>query len=81
MTTLERTGLLRTENKPQGSVLDMAASMDIDLLTQEQYRELRMLGACWRRATRLSRRQTSKYNWNSHGCGRSRTGSISLVRL
>jgi len=34
----------RKENKPQNSALDMAASMGIDLLTEEQYRELQKLG-------------------------------------
>lgn len=34
----------RKENKPQGSALDMAASMGIDLLTEEQYRHLQTLG-------------------------------------
>jgi hypothetical protein len=35
----------RKENKPGGSAVDMAASMGIDLLTEEQYRELQKLGA------------------------------------
>ncbi len=34
----------RKENKPLNSALDMAASMGIDLLTEEQYRELQKLG-------------------------------------
>jgi len=34
----------RKENKPQNSALDMAASMGIVLLTEEQYRELQKLG-------------------------------------
>ena len=34
----------RKENKPQNSALDMSASMGIDLLTEEQYRELQKLG-------------------------------------
>lgn len=34
----------RKENKPQGSAVDMAAAMGIDLLTEEQYRELQQLG-------------------------------------
>jgi hypothetical protein len=34
----------RKENKPQGSALDMAASMGVDLLTEEQYRHLQTLG-------------------------------------
>jgi hypothetical protein len=34
----------RKENKPQGSAVEMAASMGIDLLTEEQYRELQRLG-------------------------------------
>lgn len=34
----------RKENKPQGSALGMAASMGIDLLTEEQYRHLQALG-------------------------------------
>lgn len=34
----------RKENKPQGSVLDMAAEMGIALLTEEQYRVLQGFG-------------------------------------
>ena len=34
----------RKENKPKGSAADMAAAMDIELLTEEQYRELQKLG-------------------------------------
>jgi Protein of unknown function (DUF4256) len=34
----------RKENRPKGSALDMAASMGIELLTEEQYRELQKLG-------------------------------------
>jgi len=34
----------RKENKPEGSALEMAASMGIELLTEEQYRELQKLG-------------------------------------
>jgi hypothetical protein len=34
----------RKENKPKGSALDMAAAMSIDLLSEEQYRELQRLG-------------------------------------
>ena len=34
----------RKENKPEGSALEMAAGMGIDLLTEEQYRELQKLG-------------------------------------
>ncbi len=34
----------RKENKPQGSALEMAAAMGIDLLTEPQYRELQALG-------------------------------------
>lgn len=34
----------RKENKPKNSVMDMAASMGIELLTEEQYRELQKLG-------------------------------------
>src|SRR5579862_5810479 len=34
----------RKENKPQGNALDMAAAMDIELLTEEQYRELQKVG-------------------------------------
>ena len=34
----------RKENKPQGSAVEMAAAMGIDLLTEEQYRELQQLG-------------------------------------
>ncbi len=34
----------RKENKPKGSALDMAAAMGIELLTEEQYRELQTLG-------------------------------------
>lgn len=34
----------RKENKPKNSALDMAADMGIELLTEEQYRELQTLG-------------------------------------
>ncbi len=34
----------RKENKPKDSALGMAAAMGIDLLTEEQYRELQKLG-------------------------------------
>jgi len=34
----------RKEHKPKNSALDMATAMDIELLTETQYRELQMLG-------------------------------------
>ena len=34
----------RKENKPKGSALEMAAGMGIEVLTEEQYRELQKLG-------------------------------------
>jgi Protein of unknown function (DUF4256) len=34
----------RKENKPEGSAVEMAASMGIELLTEMQYRELQQLG-------------------------------------
>jgi uncharacterized protein DUF4256 len=34
----------RRENKPKDSAMDMAAAMGIELLTEEQYRELQTLG-------------------------------------
>jgi Protein of unknown function (DUF4256) len=34
----------RKENKPKGSALDMATAMGVELLTEEQYRELQKLG-------------------------------------
>ncbi|QJR09255.1 hypothetical protein DSM104443_00292 [Usitatibacter rugosus] len=34
----------RKENKPNGSAVEMAAAMGIELLTEEQYRELQALG-------------------------------------
>jgi hypothetical protein len=34
----------RKEHKPKDTVLDMAAAMGIDLLSEEQYRELQTLG-------------------------------------
>ncbi len=34
----------RKEHKPENSATDMAAAMDIELLTEEQYRELQKLG-------------------------------------
>jgi hypothetical protein len=34
----------RKENKPSGSAVEMAAEMGIDLLTEQQYRELQQLG-------------------------------------
>lgn len=35
----------RKEHKPKDNAVDVAASMGIELLTEEQYRELQMLGA------------------------------------
>src|SRR5579862_3517563 len=34
----------RKENKPKGNVLDMADAMGVELLTEEQYRELQKVG-------------------------------------
>ena len=34
----------RKENKPTGSAVEMAAAMGVDLLTEQQYRELQKLG-------------------------------------
>jgi len=34
----------RKENKPKGSAMDLASAMGIELLTEEQYRELQQLG-------------------------------------
>ena len=34
----------RKENKPENNAIELAASMGIDLLTEEQYRELQKLG-------------------------------------
>jgi hypothetical protein len=34
----------RKEHKPEGSAMDMAAAMGVELLTEEQYRELQRLG-------------------------------------
>ena len=34
----------RKENKPKGSAVDLATAMGIELLTEEQYRELQRLG-------------------------------------
>src|SRR3982074_395848 len=34
----------RKENKPENNAIDMAATMGIELLTEEQYRELQKLG-------------------------------------
>jgi hypothetical protein len=34
----------RKENKPKGSAMDMAAAMGIQLLTEDEYRELQKLG-------------------------------------
>jgi len=34
----------RKENKPEGNAMDMAAAMGVELLTEEQYRELQELG-------------------------------------
>jgi len=34
----------RKEHKPEGSAVDMAAAMGVDLLTEEQYRALQQLG-------------------------------------
>jgi hypothetical protein len=35
----------RKENKPKNSALDMAAAMGIEMLTEEEYRELQKLGS------------------------------------
>ncbi len=35
----------RKEHKPKGSAMDMADAMGVDLLTEEQYRELQTLGS------------------------------------
>jgi hypothetical protein len=35
----------RKQNKPENNAVDMAAAMGIELLTEEQYRELQRLGA------------------------------------
>jgi len=41
----DREGLeSRKENKPENSAMDMAESMGIEILTEEQYRELQKLG-------------------------------------
>ena len=41
----DREGLeLRKEHKPENNAIDMAADMGIELLTEEQYRELQKLG-------------------------------------
>ena len=41
----DREGLeSRKENKPENNAVDMAAAMGIELLTEEQYRELQKLG-------------------------------------
>jgi Protein of unknown function (DUF4256) len=34
----------RKENKPKGNAMDMAGAMGVELLTEEQYRELQKLG-------------------------------------
>ena len=34
----------RKENKPKGNAMDMAAAIGVELLTEEQYRELQKLG-------------------------------------
>jgi hypothetical protein len=42
----DREGLeSRKENKPQNNAIDMAADMGIEILTEEQYRELQKLGS------------------------------------
>lgn len=35
----------RKEHKPEGSAIDMASSMGIEVLTEEQYRQLQQLGS------------------------------------
>jgi hypothetical protein len=35
----------RKENKPKGSAIDLASAMGIELLTEEQYRELQKVGS------------------------------------
>jgi hypothetical protein len=39
----------RKENKPKTSALDMAAAMGVEILTEEQYRDLQKLGTSTRR--------------------------------
>lgn len=34
----------RKQNKPSGNVIDMAAAMGVEILTEEQYRKLQTLG-------------------------------------
>ncbi|MGZ8469668.1 MAG: DUF4256 domain-containing protein, partial [Gemmatirosa sp.] len=34
----------RKENKPEGSAIEMAASMGVDVLTEDEYRALQLLG-------------------------------------
>lgn len=46
----------RKENKPKDSVLDAAAAMGIELLTEEQYRSLQIIGFSIRRRPAGSRR-------------------------
>ncbi len=42
----DREGLeSRKENKPENNAIDMAAAMGIELLTEQQYRELQQLGS------------------------------------
>ena len=36
---------LRKEHKPENNVMDMAAAMGIELLSEEEYRELQLLGS------------------------------------
>jgi len=36
----------RKEHKPENNAIDMAAAMGVELLTEEQYRELQKLGDC-----------------------------------
>jgi hypothetical protein len=44
-TCYDREGLeSRKENKPEGNAVDMAAAMGIELLSEDQYRELQKLG-------------------------------------
>ena len=43
VTTLKR-ATSRKEHKPQNSAVEMASAMGIELLTEEQYRELQKLG-------------------------------------
>lgn len=61
----------RKEHKPENSAIEMAASMGIEILTEEQYRELQRLGIF----------DTKTSSWIKNTIRDSKTWRCSLLRL